>query len=167
MAIFSFIKDAGKEMPEMGEEGASSTARASEKAKEGIQTTKSNSPAAEKMEKNIHDHNFRIENLSILVEEEIAHVSGKVKDQGTKEKVILVIGNTKGIAEVNEDIEVVDAAPESQFHTVSSADTLISISEKIYGDADKFQEIIEANAPMVNSSADIYPGQVLRIPSTD
>ena len=34
----------------------------------------------------------------------------------------------------------------------------------MYGDANKYQRIFEANKPMLKDPDEIYPGQVLRIP---
>ena len=51
------------------------------------------------------------------------------------------------------------------FHTVASGDTLSAIARKVYGDANKYPVIFEANKPMLSNPDKIYPGQVLRIPA--
>jgi nucleoid-associated protein YgaU len=56
------------------------------------------------------------------------------------------------------------AADEPVFHTVKSGDTLSAISKQVYGDANKYNAIFEANRPMLSSPDKIYPGQSLRIP---
>ena len=56
------------------------------------------------------------------------------------------------------------AAEEPQFHMVQSGDTLSHISKEVYGDANKYNVIFEANKPMLSSPDKIYPGQNLRIP---
>ena len=43
-------------------------------------------------------------------------------------------------------------------------DTLSAIAKKMYGSADKYQAIFEANKPMLKDPDKIYPGQVLRVP---
>jgi nucleoid-associated protein YgaU len=48
--------------------------------------------------------------------------------------------------------------------TVESGDTLSAISKRVYGDANKYQKIFDANKPMLKDVNKIYPGQVLRIP---
>jgi nucleoid-associated protein YgaU len=59
----------------------------------------------------------------------------------------------------------VDApAEESQFYDVVSGDSLSKISKQYYGDPSKYQQIFEANKPMLQSVDRIYPGQKLRIP---
>ena len=52
----------------------------------------------------------------------------------------------------------------SKTYTVESGDTLSGISKKMYGDAGKYQQIFQANQPMLKDPDRIYPGQVLRIP---
>jgi nucleoid-associated protein YgaU len=56
------------------------------------------------------------------------------------------------------------SAPEAQWYTVVSGDTLSKISKQYYGDANKYMKIFEANKPMLSSPDKIYPGQKLRIP---
>ncbi|WP_374607458.1 LysM and BON domain-containing protein [Thermomonas sp.] len=52
----------------------------------------------------------------------------------------------------------------SQFYTVKSGDTLSKISKEFYGEANKYNQIFEANKPMLKDPDKIYPGQMLRIP---
>jgi nucleoid-associated protein YgaU len=85
-------------------------------------------------------------------------------DQATKEKVVLVVGNSEGIAMVDDQMTVEHVEPEAQFHTVVSGDTLGKIAKKYYGNAMKYPVIFEANKPMLKNPDLIYPGQVLRIP---
>lgn len=49
-------------------------------------------------------------------------------------------------------------------YTVKSGDTLSKIAKDQYGDAGKYQQIFQANQPMLKDPDEIYPGQVLRIP---
>jgi nucleoid-associated protein YgaU len=92
------------------------------------------------------------------------HVSGKVNDQATKEKVILCCGNVAGVEKVEEDLTVREQAPASRFHTVQKGDTLSKIAQQVYGDANKYQAIFKANKPMLKHPDKIYPGQSLRVP---
>jgi nucleoid-associated protein YgaU len=115
----------------------------------------------------LESHGFGIEDLSVRVDEDLATVSGKVADQATKEKVLLAVGNTAGIARVDDRLEVGAAEPEAQFHTVVRGDTLSGIAKQYYGDAMKYPMIFEANKPMLTDPDKIYPGQVLRIPALD
>ena len=52
----------------------------------------------------------------------------------------------------------------STFYTVQKGDTLSKIAKEHYGNANKYQQIFEANTPMLKHPDKIYPGQVLRIP---
>lgn len=53
----------------------------------------------------------------------------------------------------------------SRTYTVKSGDTLSKISKEMYGDANKYPKIFEANKPMLTDPDKIYPGQVLIIPA--
>jgi nucleoid-associated protein YgaU len=61
-------------------------------------------------------------------------------------------------------MSVTNPAPESKFYEVKSGDTLSKIAKQHYGDANKYNEIFEANKPMLKDPNKIYPGQMLRIP---
>jgi len=102
------------------------------------------------------------ENLHISFSDEVATVSGTAPSQSEREKIVLVVGNVNGVAQVNDMLEV--AAPQAVFYTVQSGDTLSKIAKEQYGNAMKYPVIFEANKPMLKDPDKIYPGQVLRIP---
>jgi nucleoid-associated protein YgaU len=52
----------------------------------------------------------------------------------------------------------------SRTHVVAKGDTLSKIAKEVYGNANKYPVIFEANKPMLTDPDKIYPGQVLRIP---
>ncbi len=52
----------------------------------------------------------------------------------------------------------------SRTHVVKSGDSLSKIAKEVYGSANKYMVIFEANKPMLSDPNKIYPGQVLRIP---
>ena len=79
----------------------------------------------------------------------------------------MVVGNSNGIATVDDQMTVEREEPVAQFHTVASGDTLGKIAKTYYGNAMKYPVIFEANKPMLTHPDKIYPGQVLRIPSLD
>lgn len=147
MGLFSFFKDSGEKNTET--KGMDNTAK------------------AELMTNLINKYNLGIEGLKIEVDEAKASVWGITENQAVKEKVILAIGNVKGIAEVDDFIAVKEAevkAPEAKFYTVQSGDSLSKISKAVYGDPMKYNDIFEANKPMLKDVNLIYPGQMLRIP---
>ena len=105
-------------------------------------------------------------------------ISGQADSQREKELAILILGNTKGVAHVDDNITVVQRqAPPAQagqaaqtgeapgsFYTVKSGDTLSKIAQQFLGSANRYNEIFEANRPMLKDPDEIYPGQTLRIP---
>ena len=116
-----------------------------------------------KLENYVRKMGLEIENLKVDVTGDVATVSGKVNSQQEREKVVLAVGNTAGIARVDDRIEVAKE-PAATFYTVEKGDTLSKIAKGQYGDPMKYQAIFEANRPMLKDPDLIYPGQVLRIP---
>ena len=55
---------------------------------------------------------------------------------------------------------------DSGFYTVKSGDTLWKIAEESYGhgQGSKYEQIFQANKPLLKNADSIFPGQVLRIP---
>ena len=169
MGLFSFIKNAGAKVFGIGkttaEEAAEAKVAASEKAV--AEELRTEVAAARNLEETINDLQLHVEGLCVFVDDDMARISGMAYDQATREKVILVVGNTAGIATVDDQMTVEHAEPEAQFHTVASGDTLGKIAKHYYGNAMKYPVIFEANKPMLTDPNKIYPGQVLRIPHMD
>jgi nucleoid-associated protein YgaU len=109
---------------------------------------------------------FEVADLGIDVKKDVVTVRGKAKDQVTREKVVLAIGNTEGVRRVDDRLEVGTAQPQSVYHTVKAGDTLPGIATQYYQAPSKSPTILEANQPMLKDPEQIYPGQVLRIPLT-
>ncbi|MBN8727159.1 MAG: LysM peptidoglycan-binding domain-containing protein [Xanthomonadales bacterium] len=56
-------------------------------------------------------------------------------------------------------------APESRTYTVLTGDSLSKIARKLYGDANRWREIFDANRDQLDNPDLIQPGQVLKIPA--
>lgn len=152
MGLFSFIKNAGAKVFGIGKTTEEENAEKAGKLVEAVKTLE-----------------LSVDNLSVEVDDDKATVYGVAADLATKEKVVLVVGNTDGIATVEDnmsiaEVEEVAAEEMAQFHTVISGDTLGKIAKEYYNDAMKYPVIFEANKPMLSHPDKIYPGQVLRIP---
>jgi nucleoid-associated protein YgaU len=108
-----------------------------------------------------------IEGGTMQITGDTVTIAGKASDNAEREKAILILGNTKGVAKVNDQITVAAQAaqPQSQFYEVKSGDTLSKIAKQFYGDANRYSAIFEANRPMLKDADEIYPGQMLRIPA--
>jgi nucleoid-associated protein YgaU len=157
MGLFTFIKNAGAKI--FGGKTDAEKAAEAEAAE-----LKAEELAASRLEETINDLQLQVENLNVHIDDDKATVTGMAYDQATKEKVVLVVGNSEGIAMVDDQMTVEHVEPEAQFHTVVSGDTLGKIAKKYYGNAMKYPVIFEANKPMLKNPDLIYPGQVLRIP---
>ncbi len=144
MGLFSFNKDSG------------------EKA---IDAAAENSVNASQLMSTIQSYGYDVTDLDIEVNGDVASVWGAASDQATREKVLLALGNTQGIANVEDKMTTAEPEPESKMHTVQSGESLSLIAKKYYGDPMKYTEIFEANKPALTNPDKIYPGQVLRIPN--
>lgn len=159
MGLFSFIKKAGIKVFEIEK---TQMLVATETGTEKFEFENS---AAKKLEEIIENLQLHVEDLNIFIDTDVAVVSGLAFDQATREKVVLVIGNSDGIASVYDYMKVENEAPVSQFYTVTNGDTLGKIAKVYYGSDMKYSVIFEANKPMLSHPKKIYPGQVLRIPA--
>ncbi|MGZ0188659.1 MAG: peptidoglycan-binding protein LysM [Alphaproteobacteria bacterium] len=121
-------------------------------------------PPADKISDAVKNLGLNVDGLKVEIIGDKAVVKGSVQDQATLEKVIIAIGNTMGIGEVDAQLVAKDSGPEPVFHTVERGDTLSAIAKKTMGSANKYPAIFEANKPMLKHPDKIYPGQVLRIP---
>ena len=155
MGLFSFGRDKGEKLA--AEEAAA--------AREDVKARAAKSRALMKM---VNDLGFDVEGLKVGYDDGTVTVEGEVPSQEVREKVILVLGNTQGVAAVDDRLRVVapEPEPEATFYTVKSGDSLSKIAKEFYGDAMKYPAIFEANKPMLKDPNKIYPGQVLRIPAS-
>ncbi|MBJ2347651.1 MULTISPECIES: peptidoglycan-binding protein LysM [Pseudomonas] len=148
MSLFSFLKDAGEKIldgltPDKAEANSEALTKHVQDALTGIDTSR----------------------IQIKVEGEKVIATGEAATQEEKEKILLALGNVAGISGVDDQITVTGpVAAAARFVTVEKGDTLSAISKRVYGDANKYNKIFEANKPMLKHPDKIYPGQVLRIP---
>ncbi len=163
MGLFDFVKDAGAKLFGADDDNEAQ-AQAQQQAADDAEAQKlADRRRAMKLVNMIEQLNLGIEGLSVRVDGDTATISGTAGTQADKEKLVLLVGNTEGIARVDDQIEL-KPEPESTFYTVQSGDSLSKIAKEHYGDAMKYPVIFEANKPMLEDPDKIYPGQVLRIP---
>ena len=154
MGLFDFVKEAGEKLQGMagGLLGGDEKARAE---------------AGGRIADAIGANGVVVEGLKVEVNGDTAVLHGSVASQADREKAILIAGNTRGIARVDDQISVETPEAEAVFYTVKRGDTLSKIAKAHYGDAMKYPAIFEANRPMLSDPDKIYPGQVLRIPASE
>lgn len=92
-------------------------------------------------------------------------LTGEAASQADREKAVLAAGNVQHVAQVDDQLTVATPEPESRFYTVQSGDTLSKIAKEMYGNANEYNKIFEANRPLLTHPDKIYVGQVLRIPA--
>jgi len=108
--------------------------------------------------------------ITVNVEGSKVKIGGKVPDEATRRKLVMIAGNVKGIDGVDdggiEGGQTAQAGQQAQMktYTVESGDTLSKIAKETLGDAGAYNKIFQANQPMLKDADEIYPGQVLIIP---
>jgi nucleoid-associated protein YgaU len=122
---------------------------------------------AEELKKEIAKHGLDASKINVKVDGGKVTLSGEAPTTAEAEKVVLAVGNTKGVAQVENKIVAAKVEAESKFYVVQSGDTLWKIAEAHYGHGKgpKYKEIFEANKPLLKDADHIYPGQRLRIPA--
>ena len=111
-----------------------------------------------------------VDGLNISVDDDVVTVNGKVDSAEHAEKIALALGNVEGVSKVDNNLEVkkkeatAPVAPKARFYQVKSGDSLSKIAKEYYEDPMKYNQIFEANKPMLKDPDKIYPGQMLRIP---
>jgi nucleoid-associated protein YgaU len=154
MGLISFMKNAGAKLFGKSDE-------------------EKNEEKAAKIVSHLKSYGFNVADLDIAVDDETITLAGEVDSLITKNRLIVAVGNVEGITKVDDRLVVKAVAvvpppePEKQFYTVVSGDNLSKIAKQVYGNANKYPVIFEANTPMLKHPDKIYPGQVLVIPPLD
>jgi nucleoid-associated protein YgaU len=150
MGLISFIKNAGDKLFK------SEAKREQEKA--------------DLIASHIKKFGFDTSDIKVKVDDDKVTLIGSIDTIENKNKIIVTAGNVEGIATVDDWIVVkkppvvAPPQPEKQFYTVRKGDYLSKIAKEVYGNANKYNIIFEANKPMLKDPNLIYPGQVLVIP---
>lgn len=145
MSLLSFVKEAGEKLLDLLTPG---NVNASEQLKEHISKVGLGNP-----------------NVQATVDGDKVTITGEVASQEEKEKILLAVGNIAGVGSVDDQITVTGpVVVAAEFVEVKAGDTLSAISLRVYGNANQYEKIFEANKPMLKDVNKIYPGQKLRIP---
>lgn len=140
----------------------------SKKAPAPAGATDTSAAPADALMKELANQGFDTSGVDIEVSGDTVTLNGAVPSRAELEKIVLTIGNTKGVAQVENNLVAPDADPEapSGVYVVVEGDTLWKIAEAQYGKGQgaRYTEIFEANKPMLSDPDKIYPGQRLRIP---
>lgn len=98
----------------------------------------------------------------------LAGMSGDKKDGGAFSGVTGGSSSDKDKADFSAvtggSSAVVGAGGGSQSYTVQSGDSLSAISQQVYGDANQWRRIYEANRDQIEDPDKIFPGQTFKIP---
>jgi nucleoid-associated protein YgaU len=121
---------------------------------------------AEELKKEAAKHGLDTSGVNVEVNGDKVVLTGSAMSMEEAEKIILAMGNTMGVSQIENRLAVNDAVPASKMYTVVKGDTLWKIAETNYGKGKggQYNVIFEANRPMLSHPDKIYPGQVLRIP---
>jgi len=164
MGLLSFIKEAGEKLFGSGEAKAAQDQAAKSPSPEN--QAKADQAAAGAIKTYIGALGLSAQDLSVAFDgaSGTATLGGIAESQALREKIVVAAGNVAGVSSVVDNMSVAAPTPESRFYTVVRGDTLSKIAKEMYGNANKYPVIFEANKPMLKDPDKIYPGQVLRIP---
>ena len=141
MGLYDFAKDMGKKL-----------------------FGKDDDPAA-KIQESIEANNPGITDLGVAYNDGNVDLSGKADSAEAVEKAVLLAGNVKGVTDVKIDnMDAPAPAPEVEYYTIASGDSLSKIAKKFYGDAMDYPKLFIANREVIKDADLIYPGQKIRIP---
>ena len=140
-------------------------AKAAERRSAKAAEKRADARKSNELEKYVREMGLEVSGLDIRYDKGTAFIDGEAADAATKDRVILAVGNTSGVEQVDEQLTIAsDDGSESEMYVVESGDTLWAIATAAYGDGNRYNEIFEANKPMLKDPDMIFPGQVLRIP---
>ncbi|MGI4849913.1 MAG: peptidoglycan-binding protein LysM [Janthinobacterium lividum] len=168
MGLLSFVQDAGQKLFNIKPQAAAPASPAAPApVPSAADVAALNETAGKAIMTYIGTQNLKAEGLAVSFDgaSGTATIKGEAPDQATREKIVLCAGNIHAVAHVNDQMTVTAPSAEAKYYTVESGDTLSKISREVYGDANKYNQIFEANKPMLTSPDRIYPGQMLRIPA--
>ena len=158
MGLLDFLKDAGQDLFK-GKEG-----RQADAIKDAVTAA-------------LGQH---VTGLAVTFDDGKVTLTGRADSMAAKEKAALVAGNIRGVASVNDDALTAPAAPApaataagaaapakaaTRYYTIKSGDSLSKIAKEMYGDANAYDKIFEANREVIGDPDKIYPGQQIRIPA--
>jgi nucleoid-associated protein YgaU len=156
VGLFDFVKGAGEKIFHTEEKAA---------AVEAAETL-AESKKANQLLRFAVGMQLPVEELKVQFDDGVATVFGKADNTAVKENIIIGIGNIDGVSQVDDRMTVERVTPPAVFYTVKSGDSLSKIAKEHFDDPMRYQEIFEANQPMLKNPDLIYPGQVLRIPQS-
>jgi nucleoid-associated protein YgaU len=145
MGIWNFVKDVGSKL---------------------FGATEAKAATADTLKQEAAKYGLDVSGIDLKVEGDKVVLSGKAPSTEELEKIMLAVGNTTGVAQVESNVSVAESASQSRVYEVRKGDTLWKIAEEMYGKGSgaKYNIVFEANKPMLSHPDKIYPGQILRIP---
>jgi nucleoid-associated protein YgaU len=120
------------------------------------------------LERIVRRGGLEVGDLHVELRDDTIVLQGRVAGEADRERIVLLVGNTIGVSEVEDRLESAEEAEagdeKPRFHSVQVGETLPDIAQRYLGRSSRYPAIFEANRPMLTRPDRIYPGQVLRIP---
>lgn len=133
----------------------------------------SDADAATNISDYLAQNNPGIQDLSVIFKDGSATLIGITDSPEAAQKAILLAGNVEGVEKVIAKIEITDSSIDSatalepgnvEYYVIASGDTLSKIAKRVYGNANDYMRIFEANREVIKDPDKIYVGQKIRIP---
>ena len=160
--LFDFLKTAGQKLFGGVEHKA---AEAAPETGLGNVDDMVNTMKADLLKTSLEGMGLGLTDIVVTVAGDAVTLEGHAATQADKEKASLTVGNVEGIATVDNQMTVEEEVEsEARTYEVQSGDSLWKVAAHMYSDGNRYNDIFEANQPMLVKPELIYPGQLLRIP---
>jgi nucleoid-associated protein YgaU len=135
----------------------------------GRQLFNTDAEAADNIKQDLEIKFSGLEDLEVEFDDGVCTVSGQCPNEATRDRVVLVAGNVKGVEKVEaSNLTFPEPKPEEkekfEIYEIASGDSLSKIAERFYGKASLYHRIHEANKELIPDPDKIYPGQKIKIP---
>lgn len=142
MGFFDFFKSAGEKVVDN---------KVNQEINDVAKQAQLNAEAADAIKRYIESKDLLIEGLTVEfdAQKSLVTLSDKAQNAEASEKALLAAGNINGVANVDNQIEVVEKGQQTRYHDVQKGETLSQIAKEYFGDPNQYNKIFEANRPML------------------
>lgn len=95
----------------------------------------------------------------------VVTLTGLAGNQDMRERLVLCIGNVRGVAGVDDRMTVVMPSDVSRWRFVQPGDTLAHIAHDVYRDLSRVHQLRAANQPLIGDGEALPAGWLLRVPA--
>lgn len=121
--------------------------------------------AARQLKDRLEELGLTYDHFLVEAEGSTVRVSGDAAMQEQKEKILLALGNTRGVTAVEDRVDAGQEEITPRFVTLREGETLIDVAARIYGDRAASVQLHRDNTPFWPDPGELCSGWVLRAPA--